>query len=223
MRCTIIPPYLLSRIAALEGEDLRPAARAAEHALRDIQPLQRLRRLTPELPTPPRGPEPALPAGDQQLPPPGPHRTIADAGNAETLPGRTVRAEDQPPTDDQAVSDAYDHLGHTYAFFAAAYRRDSIDDRGMDLNATVHYGKQYENAFWNGARMVFGDGDGIIFNSFTASLTVIAHELTHGLTQFTTNLVYENQAGALHESISDVFGALTQQHHLQQKVSQASW
>src|SRR4029079_3450356 len=97
--------------------------------------------------------------------------------NSETLPGTLVRAEGQGPSGDVAVDEAYDALGHTFDFFLEAYRRTSIDDDGLPLDATVHYGEDYNNAFWNGRRMVFGDGDGDLFNRFTASLDVIGHEL----------------------------------------------
>ncbi|MBS1674532.1 MAG: M4 family metallopeptidase, partial [Actinobacteria bacterium] len=91
------------------------------------------------------------------------------------------------------------------------------------LDATVHYGSGYDNAFWNGARMVFGDGDGQVFRHFTASTTVIGHELGHGVIQYTAGLEYQGQPGALNESIADVFGALTEQHLLDQTVDQATW
>ena len=69
----------------------------------------------------------------------------------------------------------------------------------------MHYDRGYANAFWDGAQMVFGDGDGEIFGNFTGSIDVTGHELTHGVTQYTANLSYEGQSGALNESISDVF------------------
>ena len=136
----------------------------------------------------------------------------------ERLPGVRVRGEDDPPTGDEAVDEAFDGLGATFDFFWDAYERNSIDGAGGPLLATVHYGRDYDNAFWNGERMVFGDGDGEVFVGFTGSLTVIAHELTHGVTEFEGGLVYEGQSGALNESVSDVFGSLTEQHHLEQTV-----
>jgi len=87
----------------------------------------------------------------------------------------------------------------------------------------VHYGVDYDNAFWDGERMVFGDGDGEVFRGFTGSTTVIGHELAHGVVQHTANLEYQGQPGALNESIADVFGALTEQHLLGQSAAQASW
>jgi Zn-dependent metalloprotease len=87
----------------------------------------------------------------------------------------------------------------------------------------VHYGEEYDNAFWDGTRMVFGDGDGEVFAPFTRSLTVIGHELTHGVTELTLGLVYQGQSGALNESISDVFGVLVEQHALGQSADEATW
>ena len=94
-----------------------------------------------------------------------------------------MRGEDDPPTGDAAVDEAFDGLGATFDFYWDAYQRSGIDGAGAPLLATVHYGRDYDNAFWNGERMVFGDGDGEVFVGFTGSLSVIAHELTHGVTE----------------------------------------
>ena len=126
-------------------------------------------------------------------------------------------------TGDLATDEAYDGLGATFALFSEVYGRNSIDGAGLPLDATVHYGELYDNAFWNGERMVFGDGDGEIFDRFTKSLTVIGHELSHGVVQFTAGLVYRGQSGALNESVADVFGALVEQYALEQDVAAASW
>ena len=150
-------------------------------------------------------------------------RTIYDAGGVEKLPGTVVRNEGQAETKDVTVNEAYDGLGDTYDFFLGAYQRNSIDNAGLPLKATVHYGKQYDNAFWNGEQMVFGDGDGIIFNRFTISLDVIGHELAHGVTGSESNLTYQGQPGALNESISDVFGSLVKQKKLGQTADKADW
>jgi Zn-dependent metalloprotease len=121
------------------------------------------------------------------------------------------------------VDEAYDGLGATFAFLLEAYGRSSLDDAGHPLDATVHFGRDYDNAFWDGERMVFGDGDGELFLRFTVSLSVIAHELTHGVTQFTANLTYQGQSGALNESIADVMGALVEQYDRGQSAAEASW
>lgn len=150
-------------------------------------------------------------------------RTIYDAEHQENLPGRMVRAEGGPATGDIVVDEAYDGLGYTFDFYWEKYERNSIDDEGLALDATVHFGQDYNNAFWNGQRMVFGDGDGELFNRFTIALDIIAHELTHGVTEDEAGLVYFNQSGALNESMSDVFGSLVKQFALNQTVDQADW
>lgn len=123
------------------------------------------------------------------------------------------------------MNEAYDGLGATYNLYSEVYGRNSIDDRGMRLDASVHFADHYDNAFWDGQQMVFGDGDEIIFTGFTKAIDVIGHELTHGVTQHTANLSYHNQPGALNESISDVFGSLVKQYSARPKqtAAQADW
>ena len=150
-------------------------------------------------------------------------RTIFDARHEQTLPGRLVRGEGDGPTGDAAVDEAYDGLGATHDFYWEVHERDSIDDDGLPLNATVHFGDDYNNAFWDGTRMVFGDGDGQLFNRFTISLDVIGHELAHGVTEDEAQLVYLFQPGALNESLSDVFGSLVKQRLLGQTAEEADW
>ncbi|MFD2122051.1 M4 family metallopeptidase, partial [Streptomyces cirratus] len=103
------------------------------------------------------------------------------------------------------------------------FQRNSIDDRGMRLDGYVHFGMKFNNAFWDGQQMVFGDGDGKMFGDLTGSRDVIAHELTHGVTEHTAALEYHNQSGALNESMSDVFGSLVKQWSLKQKADEADW
>ncbi|MEO8630546.1 MAG: M4 family metallopeptidase [Betaproteobacteria bacterium] len=151
------------------------------------------------------------------------NRSIYTADGRETLPGELVRSEGANESRDPAVNEAYDGLGATYDFYFDIFERNSIDDAGLPLDATVHYGKDYDNAFWNGERMVFGDGDGDLFNRFTISVDVIGHELTHGVTQDEAQLTYLYQPGALNESISDVFGSLVKQYKLKQEAARADW
>ncbi|MBD2021456.1 M4 family metallopeptidase [Leptolyngbya sp. FACHB-36] len=150
-------------------------------------------------------------------------RTVYDAKTETQLPGTLVRAEGDPATGDTAVDEAYDGAGATYDFFAEIFERNSIDDRGMRLESTVHFDKKYDNAFWNGTQMVYGDGDGELFNRFTASIDVIGHELTHGITQFEAGLIYYGESGAINESMSDVFGIMVKQYSLKQTVEQSDW
>jgi Zn-dependent metalloprotease len=151
------------------------------------------------------------------------NRTIYDAKNKESLPGNLIRREGERVKGGPTVSEAYDSSGSTYDFFKKIFDRNSIDTRGMNLDSTVHFGENYNNAFWNGTQMVYGDGDGDIFQRFTKSIDVIGHELTHGVTQYEAALEYEGQAGALNESFSDVFGSLVKQFWLKQKVDKADW
>lgn len=226
--CTIVPPYLLEHIAGLQAPG--PASVQLSHApSAAASTLRNLGARRPQGAFRPQGPPAAPQAGrtdavvDQQTPAIGLSRTVADAENLEELPGRTVRSEGGPATNDPAVDEAYDGLGDTHALFHEAYGRNSIDGSGGPLNASVHYGRNYDNAFWNGSRMVFGDGDGEVFQRFTRSRTVIGHELTHGLIQYETPLTYQGQPGALQESIADIFGVLVEQYALRQQATEASW
>jgi Zn-dependent metalloprotease len=150
-------------------------------------------------------------------------RTVFDAGHGMRLPGKLVRSEGEGASKDVAVNEAYDGAGSTYDFYGAAYDRNSIDNKGMRLDSSVHYSTEYDNAFWNGQEMVYGDGDGDLFQRFTISVDVIGHELTHGVTAAEANLDYENEPGALNESFSDVFGSLVKQWSKNQAADQADW
>ena len=152
-----------------------------------------------------------------------PTRTIFDAQNTERLPGMIVREEDDEPVADATVNEAFDGLGATFRMLLESFERNSLDGTGAALNATVHYGQDYDNAFWDGSRMVFGDGDGEVFTGFTRSVSVIGHELGHGVIQSTAGLIYQGQSGALNESIADVLGVLTEQHLLGQTADRATW
>ena len=150
-------------------------------------------------------------------------RTISDAHQTQSV-GHVVRHEGQSATGDPEVDEAYDGLGDTYDFYQVMLQRNSIDDRGMPLNGTVHYGRKMDNAFWDGQRMNFGDGDGVLFNRFTSSADIMGHELTHGVTEVEAQLIYQGQPGALNESISDVFGSLVKQYvNGRQDADQADW
>ncbi len=151
------------------------------------------------------------------------YRSIYNAENAENLPGKLVRGEGAKRKGGVSVNEAYDYSGNTYDFFTNIFERRSIDNKGMKLDSTVHYGENYNNAFWNGNQMVYGDGDGEMFNRFTISLDVIGHELAHGITQYEAALEYYGQPGALNESFSDVLGSLVKQYVMKQDADKADW
>lgn len=208
--CSIIPPIVLRHLADKGDADAKQAAldtleRSAALRLRreEIGPLAAALR---------------TPSGVRR-------RAIHDMKHrTRPLPGVLVRGEaDRDPVADASVNAAYDGLGDTYDFYKAVLRRNSLDDRGLRLVASVHYGRRYDNAFWDGQQMIFGDGDGVIFRDFTTCLDIIGHELTHGVVQYTANLAYHDQPGALNESFADVFGSLVKQWKLKQTARRADW
>ncbi|WP_329385798.1 M4 family metallopeptidase [Streptomyces sp. NBC_01351] len=209
--CTVVPPHLLDK-ASLSADSRR--ADLAQRTLEHDSMLRTRRRVTAV-----RGIAPALgaPVSDE------PSRTIYDAQHRTRLPGKKVRGEGDPLDKDATINRAYAGLGATFELFLKGFGRRSIDDSGLALDATVHYGEEYNNAFWDGQQMVFGDGDGDLFLDFTVSIDVIGHELTHGVTQYTANLAYLGQSGALNESMSDVFGSLIKQYSLEQTAEDADW
>jgi Zn-dependent metalloprotease len=206
--CTILPPHILDKLA----ENGSKADR--DRALQNLQAASEFRGERRII-----GRMPAL----LGLAPGMKRRTIYDAKSGTTLPGTLIRTEGQAAGKDVAANEAYESSGDTYDFYKTVFGRNSIDDKGMRLDSSVHYGVKYDNAMWNGQQMVYGDGDGIRFNRFTIALDVIGHELTHGVTQVTAALQYHDQPGALNEHFSDVFGVLVKQWKLNQNVTAASW
>lgn len=168
-------------------------------------------------------------------------RSVYDLGGGEVLPGKLVRSEAGKPAQDQAAEQAFDNAGVALAFFREVFGHDSVDGRGMEIMSAVHYGQDFQNAMWNGRQMIYGDGDAMI-GGFTAALDIIAHELSHGVTQHLVagglgvakipmkerefkeqKYTLKGQAGALNESFSDVFGSMVKQWHAGQTVDQADW
>jgi Zn-dependent metalloprotease len=212
----ITPPHMLENIARNGTPEQRTLAQNTLLASEDLRAKRSAlgKKLTAALPI-------EISAGKQ--------RTVYDAKQGSQLPGIKVRGEGDPASSDPAVNEAYDGSGFTYDLYSNVYGRDSIDNHGLKLDSTVHYQKGYDNAFWDGKQMVYGDGDEDLpesqrlFNRFTIALDVIGHELTHGVTQYEANLNYLNQAGALNESFSDVFGSLVKQYRRGQTADEADW
>jgi Zn-dependent metalloprotease len=208
MSC-ILPPHIVRSIVE------KGSAAQRERALRTLSVDGTLRSLRAAAPR--RSPL-VLAALEAEK-----RRTIYTAKHTQTLPGTVVRSEGDGPTGDAAVDEAYDGLGATWDLYWEAYARNSIDDEGLALDGTVHFGRAYDNAFWNGRQMVFGDGDDDLFERFTIAIDIIGHELTHGVTEDEAGLQYFMQPGALNESVSDVFGSLVKQWSLKQTADQADW
>jgi Zn-dependent metalloprotease len=215
----ILPPYLLERIATSGDERQRRWAidtLAFDHTLRAARLAHSI--AASQVAAPPYV-DVMREAGRGVK-----RRTIFDCHGAEELrQARIARGEGAEATGDAAVDEAYDGLGATYDFYYEAYERDSVDNRGMPLNGYVHYGQDYDNAFWDGSQMVFGDGDGTLFNRFTIAIDVIGHELTHGVTGSEANLQYFGQSGALNESCSDVGGVCVKQFQNDETAEEADW
>ena len=204
----ILPPYMLKELLDNKDATIRKIALDTLLATTQMRSERRLRHYL--------GTAVAV-AGTKR-------RTIFDCGTASRIGGAAIaREEGGKAVKDKSVNNAFDGLGRTYDFFKAIFGRNSLDNRGMRLDGYVHYGRWYNNAFWDGQQMVFGDGDGKLFTDFSGSLDVVAHELAHGVTEHMAGLEYHNQSGALNESMSDVFGSLVKQWVLKQDVTKADW
>ncbi|MEV4483266.1 M4 family metallopeptidase [Micromonospora coxensis] len=203
----ITPPYILKKLLESSEEGVRQAA---------LNTLISTAQLRGERTVRARFATVAAPANGR--------RTIFDCRHSRFLPqAELVRSESDPAVTDASVNRAFDGIGITRDFFKKVFDRDSIDDRGMRLQGYVHFGTNYNNAFWDGQQLVFGDGDGRVFSDFTGSCDVIAHEWAHGVTEHTAGLEYHDQSGALNESLSDVFGSMVKQWSLHQTAAEADW
>ncbi|QRK12280.1 M4 family metallopeptidase [Archangium violaceum] len=134
------------------------------------------------------------------------NRKTYTANNRTSLPGTLVRSEGQGASGDAVLDAAHDNAGLTYDFYFSMFGRDSYNNAGATLTSSVHYSKNYVNAYWDGTQMVYGDGDGSQSSALTV-LDVVGHELTHAVTDYSSDLIYSNESGALNEAMSDVFGA----------------
>lgn len=173
-------------------------------------------------------------------PPPKPgkqllHRQVFDAQGRTLLPGKLLRDEDDPPTRDKHADETYENVGIAMQFYKSVLGRDSVDGRGMRIDASVHYGFRFANAMWTGEQMIVGDGDGRLVTGLARSLGIIAHEFSHGVTQHIVRgglgvvkvpgrpPELKGEAGALNESFSDVFASMIKQWHAGQDAREADW
>lgn len=135
------------------------------------------------------------------------NRRTYNANNGTSLPGTLILQETSGSTSDVTIQKAHEYAGTTYDYYSAIHARDSYNGAGATLNSTTHYSSGYNNAFWNGSQMVYGDGDGSTFGPFARALDVVSHELTHAVTEYSADLVYSYESGALNEATSDILGA----------------
>ncbi len=195
--CSFIPPWLAERVAAGQlavDRELREARAGADR--------------TPQAT--------ALAPGEAAW-------TVHDAGSTTRLPGDPVRRAGEGASGDVAVDEAADGIAATLAMWADGFGRDSFDGAGAPVSLTVHYGNNYDNAFWDGTQLVFGDGDGRVFDRFTKPVDVLAHELGHAIVQHTCDLTYSGQSGALNESVADAFASCLKQRVLGQDAADGDW
>jgi hypothetical protein len=195
--CSFVPPYIVERLG------LRSDA-ALDERLRGLR---------------------ADRAGAQEVASQAPAGawTVHTAEQTTDLPGRVVRRAGEAASGDAAVDEAAAGISGALALFEEVYGRRSYDGRGAPVSLTVHFGRDYPNAFWDGAQLVFGDGDGIVFDRFTRSVDVLAHELAHAVTERSAGLVYRDQPGALNESVSDVLATCFKQRLLGQLAAEGDW
>jgi len=213
--CRIVPPRLIERLARdrrLDAGTRRAFADTArlEPVWRGLRGVQSVAAMTQ------RGMLYAL-----AVKPAKPVVSVYDCGHGRSLPGKPVAAPAR--SKDRTARRTFVETTAVARFFQSCFDRNSVDGEGMTLLSSIHYGSRYNNAFWDGRQMTYGDGDGKIFLDFTLSDDVIAHELTHGVTQFSAALGYEDEPGALNESISDVFGSMFRQWRAGQDVASADW
>lgn len=205
--CAFVPPYLIAHLTEQAPDE--HVERSGERTVRVDADLRGQR-----VPRPPK------PVSDGDV---DGTKVVYSAANSESLPGTRVRGDDEPPSGDTAVDEAYDATGQIHTLFATSFDRDAIDGAGSPVTVTVHYGENYDNAFWNGEQLVFGDGDGTVFERFTKPPDVLFHEFTHGVTQYAAGLEYSGQSGALNESVSDCFASMCKQQILGQTADEADW
>lgn len=202
-RCTFIPPWLVERVdgpeQASQDDELR--RERAAHA--------RETRAAGE------------PSAERVVA--GAAWTVHDAESRTTLPGTPARSAGEPETGDVAVDEAATGIEETLRMFLEDLSRDSHDGAGTPVSLTVHYGSRYNNAFWDGTQLVFGDGDGRVFERFTKPVDVLAHEFSHAVIEHTADLTYRGQSGALNESVADAFASCLKQRLLGQDAGAGDW
>jgi Thermolysin metallopeptidase, alpha-helical domain/Thermolysin metallopeptidase, catalytic domain len=208
--CSFVPPFLLERIAASShgGAVHSRLTLARDQELREGRLARRSASAV---------------GAETAAAPQHPAWVVHTARQGSSLPGDVVRAAGDAASGDPSADEAAGGIAATLALYDEAFARSSYDGAGAEVVLTVHYERDYDNAFWNGEQLVFGDGDGKIFGSFTRPVDVLGHEFAHAVTQFSAGLVYQGQPGALNESVSDCFGMCLKQRLLGQTADQADW
>jgi Zn-dependent metalloprotease len=212
--CSIVPPYLLQKLARSDNPQVR------ERAVATLNVMDRARSLRTAMSQTINVASSAPTLSKAKV------RRVFDCESTSDLTRKLVLQENDATSGDIAVREAYDYAGITWDFFNTVFGRNSIDNRGLTIVSSVHYsenGQGFDNAFWDTKQMIYGDG-GELFGRMTQCLDVVAHELMHGVTQYAAGLPYHGQSGALNESFSDVFGVVVRQwHDKQTDPKTANW
>lgn len=214
-KCFIVPADVLQRLAdeldlsAEARQALRVSAILDGHMRQLREQIQRLTATTNAL-----APMKITVAS-------APAVTVYNCRGSQTLPGQPV--QNPANNGDVDAQQIFKVTTGVAQFYQQVFNRNSIDDAGMTMMSSEHFGRKYNNAMWNGNQMVYGDGDGQIFVDFCRGNDVVGHELTHGVTQYTLQLDYSGDAGGLNEGNSDVFGTMFRQWQASQDVNQADW
>ncbi|ATG16853.1 TPA: M4 family metallopeptidase [Providencia alcalifaciens] len=133
-----------------------------------------------------------------------------------------MREEDKvAPT--EPAHRVFDAIGLIRSFLKEKLNIDQMFGCDADINAVIHYDKNYANAFWNSQAIFFGDGDGTVFGPFYNDIDIIAHELAHGFISSQADFDYVDQSGALNESVADVLGIMVKQYVQKQTAEQSNW
>ncbi len=206
--CSIVPEFVLEKMRETGDKS------SIEHSIKTSSSLREKREKRPG-----KGggePTPDVPAGSAD-------RYAYDCEHTTVQRKTLLRKEGDDAVSDEDANSVYDNCGIIRSYFQDAHGFNSVDNQGADLILNVHYDSNFNNAFWDGDEMTFGDGDGATFINFAKSLDVTAHELTHGVIQHTAGLIYNRQPGALNEHFADVFGSVIKQAHRNQTAETADW
>lgn len=218
----IIPGALLKHISDCEDVDEDTRA-CAKHDLEHITKIQAKYQETQGIAAEPKTLATLAAPSEAKTT----YRAVYDAHNdqdEDNLPGTVVRVEGQKAVGDAAANQAYDNAGNVLSFYLDVFGWKSIDNNNQNVVSSVHFGRNYENAFWDPeiAQMVYGDGHDFLGN-FTNAVDVIGHELTHAVTEHTSPLDYTGQSGALNEHVSDTFGIMVKQRVQNETAAEADW
>ncbi|KAL7270448.1 subtilisin-like protein [Rhizina undulata] len=244
--CSIVPPFLLENLAKsseVSGDVRQSALDTLEQTTRLMQSHRTL--LANQQPST-RSHGPAEQAhtykgyvysrGDQQIIAGTEDANLIHPGTPHQAPceriihrithndnNRNLLENSMTKVSDEDVKACKNNVGIILNFYKEIFHMNSIDNKGMTLICSFHYGTKVMNGFWDGYQMIFGDGNEQLLCDFTKSLAIAGHELTHGVIQHTAALACENESGALNESIADAFGSMIKQWHLNQTADEADW